>query len=97
MSWTVLIEEILGSGERQRWGLVPSAPGGQRNASFDDREEARAEALRLTAAHVPGHPWAERDRQAYRVSPDEYVVNVDGATTEFHFRVTVAERIVPGG
>ncbi|MEU3019101.1 MULTISPECIES: hypothetical protein [unclassified Nocardiopsis] len=94
MAWTVLIEEVRGSGDRLRWGTAPSA--GARNASFDDREQAREEALRLTAAHFPANPWSERDRQVYRISPDEYLVNVDGATTDFHFRVTVAERVEPG-
>ncbi|MFE1165985.1 hypothetical protein [Nocardiopsis sp. NPDC058789] len=96
MSWVVLIEEIRGSGDRQRWGLVPPSFDGRRDTEFATGEEARAEALCLTSAHAPGHPWSERDRQAYRISPDEYLVNVDGATSDFHFRLTVAERIVPG-
>ncbi|WP_239646219.1 hypothetical protein [Nocardiopsis valliformis] len=47
----------------------------------------------MTRTFTPNHPWSERDRQVFRNSEDSYLVNVVGATTEFHFRVSVAERI----
>lgn len=66
------------------------------SASFADLAGARAEALRPTAACVPAHPWPEGHRAAHRDPPDEYLVNVEGVTAGFHFRITVVEQIVPG-
>ncbi|WP_116244657.1 hypothetical protein [Nocardiopsis sp. FIRDI 009] len=86
MSWAVLIEENSSYGQSIRWRL-----GSERVVG--DRQEAREEAARSAREHVPPLPWSERDRAVYRLSADEYLVRVTGMTSEFHFRVTVAERL----
>lgn len=89
MSWTVVVEESVNYGQSARWGV------GAVRGDYADREQARGAALEMTRSFTPNHPWSERERQVYRLSEDGYLVNVVGATTEFHFRVTVAERIRP--
>lgn len=92
MAWVVLVEESEGLGrDRWRWGMTPFVAG-----PFGDFDGAADSALRLTRDYRPQHPWSERDRNAFRISPSEYIVRVAGATADFHFRVTVAEHITPG-
>lgn len=92
MAWIVLVEESEGLGrDRWRWSMTPFRAG-----PFADFDGAADAALRLTRDYRPQHPWSERNRSAYRVSPSEYIVRVAGATADFHFRVTVAEAIEPG-
>lgn len=92
MAWVVLVEESEGLGrDRWRWAMT-----GVQAGTFADFDGAADAALRLTRDYRPQHPWSERDRSAYRVSPSEYIVRVVGATADFHFRVNVAETIVPG-
>lgn len=86
MAWVVLVEQSMG----QWWQTTEASAG------FRDREEARAEALRLTEAYAPRHPKKERARFAHRLSPDSYVVTLDGAMERFYFRLLVAEQVVPG-
>lgn len=92
MAWVVLIEESEGLG-RDRWRWVMT---GVQAGPFADFGGAAEAALRLTRDYRPHHPWSERDRSAYRVSPSECIVRVVGVTADFHFRVTVAETIEPG-
>ncbi len=84
--FVVLIEQTVGSGETQRWG-VPDAPirvpGG--------RPAAQQMAAQLAANHKPRHPMMEQGRWVYRISDDQYLSVVQGATATFHFRVSVAE------
>ncbi|GAA1099736.1 hypothetical protein [Nocardiopsis metallicus] len=87
MAWVVIVEESVNYGQSARWGV------GTVRGDHADREEARSAALAMTRTFAPNHPWSERDRQVFRNSEDSYLVNVVGATTEFHFRVSVAERI----
>ncbi|WP_017573330.1 hypothetical protein [Nocardiopsis halotolerans] len=90
MAWVVLIEEGVGWGDGMHWGLYRSTH------LFNSRDEARAEAVRLTRDHTPEHPWTEKGRTAFRVSEDSFVVSVAGAASDHHFRLTVAEEVVPG-
>ena len=90
MAWRVIIEEITGFGQNQRWGVS------QTSRPLPDRERARQEALGLTGSFTPEHPWSEQSRDVYRVSEDYYVVAVTGATNSFHFKLTVAEQVEPG-
>lgn len=87
MAWSVLVEESISYGDRVRWGV------GLIRGEYPEREQARAAALELTGSFTPTHPWSERERTVYRICEDSYLVNLVGATTEFHFRVNVAERL----
>ncbi|MET9710563.1 hypothetical protein ACFW3Z_17000 [Nocardiopsis alba] len=96
MAWVVLIEQIEGSGDRLRWALAEgpwSDPPEVHAGPFEEFSEATEAALGLAGRHEPSHPWSERARRAYRVSPSEYIVNVVGATRRFHFRIVVAEEV----
>lgn len=83
--WTVLIEENRGYGDAIRWS------GSAANRYWSTRNEARSAAEDAARSYVPSHPMSEQSRASYRVSLDEYLTVVDGATSTFSFRVTVAE------
>jgi len=83
--FAVLVEQNRGSSGDFCWSPVETG------AVFRTREAARAEALGTCRRFDPKHPHLEQRRTVYRVSPDEYVVAVEGMTAVFHFRVTVAE------
>lgn len=89
MAWVVVVEEIQEGGQSMRWS------GRQAGSDFPDREQARAEALRLCSEYTPQHPWSEQNRTVYRRSPDSYLVHLVGAMSDFHFTLSVAERIAP--
>lgn len=76
-------------GNDARWGVALIKDG------FPDFDQAEQAALELTSSFVPRNPWSVQERQVFRISEASYLVNVVGATTEFHFRVSVAERIEP--
>jgi hypothetical protein len=79
--WCVLVEENLG---RERiWSVSAKTP-------VDDREEAVALAARLAREHEPQHPSFARHREIYRIGEDIWLVDVEGATRAYHFRISVA-------
>lgn len=82
----VLVEQNTGTSSDFRWSVT--AVGEQICAS---RAEARAVAEGTARRFSPNHPFNERNRSVYRVTPDEYLVVVQGMTKAFHFRVVVAE------
>ncbi len=84
--FTVIVEQTEGSGNSMRWLAVPVTP-----STWGDRDTARAEAQRYAWTFQPRHPMSEQRRSVYRVSPDEYLVIIEGATMTFSLRVTVAE------
>ncbi|MBI4941052.1 MAG: hypothetical protein HY830_09915 [Actinobacteria bacterium] len=84
----VIVEQNVGNGGDYRWAVEP-AP----TLAFPTREAARDGALEACRRFEPKHPFSEQRRRIFRVTPDEYVVTVDGLTTGFHFRVSVAEEI----
>jgi sarcosine oxidase gamma subunit len=84
----VLVEQNTGTSSDFRWSVT--AVGDQICAS---RAEARAVAEGTARRFSPNHPFNERHRSVYRVTPDEYLVVVQGMTKAFHFRVVVAELI----
>ncbi len=91
MTWVVVVERLD--------AVVRGRFTGTRELSteeFTDRSEAREKALRLTAEFEPERRSREQERRAYRISADEYLVETVGVLSKWHFRVTVAERIVPG-
>jgi hypothetical protein len=81
--WGVLIEECTG---RERvWSVSLRKP-------VADRDEAVAIATRLARQHRPEHPALERDRVVYRIGEDIWLVNVEGAMSSYHFRISIARR-----
>lgn len=86
-TYAVFIEESTGSGNTLRW-LGTAEPDVYRT-----RDLARTRAAELARTYEPQHPRSLRRRSVFRVSPDEYLTSVDGATMSFHYRVIVAERL----
>ena len=84
----LLIEQTVGSGESRRWSVEP-LPGG----NLPSRPVARQAAEYAARTFSPRHPMSERRRSVYRVTPDEFVIVVEGMTMTAHFRVTVVERL----
>jgi hypothetical protein len=86
--YVVVIEQQTGSGESMVWRVDPepfSLPAGA------TRLQAQDLALHLARTFTPRHPMSQRGRQSLLLSPDSYLVLVQGATRTFHFRVSVAE------
>jgi hypothetical protein len=85
--WKVLIEEQGGSGEGRDWRLTEVRSAGV------ERDDAVKLAVTLAREYKPKHPWSPQKRSLYRAGDDTWLVVVQGATRNFHFRVTVAEHI----
>jgi hypothetical protein len=84
-----VVEQLTGSGEATIWRVDPDPiPAGY------TREQARAGAVLLAKAFKPKHPFSEQVRTVYRVNQDSLIVVVQGVTKTFHFRVTVAEKLL---
>lgn len=84
--YTLLAEQTVGSGNGLRWLAVPVT-----RQTWRERSQARREAERFAWRFSPRHPMNEQRRSVYRVSPDEFLTIVEGATMTFSFRTTVAE------
>jgi hypothetical protein len=85
----LVVEQLTGSGESAVWRVDPSPiPVGP------TREQARAGVVQLARTFRPKHPFSEQSRAVYRVNDDSLIVVVQGATKTFHFRVSVAEKLV---
>ncbi len=87
-TYQLVIEQTVGSGEGRRWSVEPVW-----ERTWSSRLLARAAAESAARTFVPRHPMSERGRSVYRVTPDQFVVVVQGMTTTSHFRVSVAERL----
>ncbi len=83
--WRVLIEENIGRLDRKEWQIsdIYQVKGG--------REEARSIAYELAMRHAPKHPVTEKERVVYRINEDMWLTMITGATSRYHYRVTVAE------
>jgi hypothetical protein len=84
----ILVEQNVGSGGNFRWAVEPVP-----TVAFPTLEAARDGALEACRRLEPKHPFSELGRRVLRITPDEYLVIVDGMTATFHFRVSVAEEI----
>lgn len=82
--WYVLIEEQVGYGSGIRWHLAHSAPA---SGADHATEMARYAAFN----HVPTNPRMPKNRAVFRSPDGSWLVNVEGATMSFHFRVSIAE------
>jgi hypothetical protein len=84
--YTLLVEQTTGSGQSMRWLATPVT-----RKTWGDRDDARREAAQFAWRFEPRHPMNEQRRSVYRVSADEYLTIVEGATMTFSFRTLVAE------
>jgi hypothetical protein len=82
--WYVLVEEHVQHFNYIRWDLSQAFPA-------PDMEQALQLAHHVALNHVGKHPRTPRSRALFRGPDGSWLVNVHGATTRFHFRVTVAE------
>jgi hypothetical protein len=89
--WYVLIEEQVGYGGGIRWHLAHSIPA-------SGPEHAAEMACHLAVNHLPTNPRMPKSRAVFRSPDGSWLVNVEGATMSFHFRVSIAEYfgIYPG-
>ena len=87
-TYRLVIEQTVGSGEGRRWSAEPVW-----DRTWPSRLLARAAAESAARTFAPRHPMSERRRSVYRVTPDQFVVVVEGMTSTSHFRVSVAERL----
>lgn len=84
----MLLEETVGFGrESYRWVLT-------KVARCEDRDDARKRAYALAKEYEPEHPMSPRGRRIFQVGNDTWVVQVPGATADFHFRVSAALMLV---
>ena len=82
--WHVLVEETVGVGrESHRWMFTRTWP-------CANREEALRLGVRVAGEYKPEHPMSPKDRRIFQVGEDSWLVQVTGATADFHFRVSVA-------
>jgi len=84
----LLLEQTCRSGDAMHWNVDPLP-----TRLFPDRATARAAARQLCGSFHPQHPFSEQSRTVYQISPDQYLVTVQGMTRSFHFRISVAERM----
>jgi sarcosine oxidase gamma subunit len=82
------VEQNVGNGGDFRWTVEPVP-----TLAFATRDAARDGALEACRRLEPKHPFSEQRRRIFRITPDEYLVTVDGLTTTFHFRVSVAQEL----
>lgn len=85
--WQILIEETGRGGDKARWSYTLSSQ------TYPDREQARQAALTVAREHRPRHPRRPGARTVLRHDPDNYTVIVEGFSADFHFRVSVGERV----
>jgi len=80
----VLVEEQVGYGSGIRWHLAHSLPA-------SDVEHAMELARYAAFNHVPTNPRVPKHRAVFRSADGSWLVNVQGVTMAFHFRVSIAE------
>jgi hypothetical protein len=84
----LVIEQVTGSADSAVWRIDPEPMW-----VGPTRDQARAAARKAAQEFRPRHPFSERGRAAYRVDDDNLIVHLQGATKNFHFRITVVERL----
>jgi hypothetical protein len=85
--WQVLVEETVGFGrDSYRWMLT-------RQVACVDSDDARKRGLEVARTYEPEHPMSPQGRRVYQVGDDTWLVEIPGATTNFHFRVSVAHLV----
>lgn len=78
--WAVMVEEQIGGAQEiRRWRV------------YEEREEARADALNRVRTYEP--PGKYKERTQFKHDEDNYTVVLDGTWSRRHFVVRVAEVI----
>ncbi len=85
----LIIEQSVGGSETIRWGIE----GPQQLPIGITWAQARQHAERVARTFSPRHPMMESSRTVLRLSQDSFLTIVPGATSTFHFRVSLAEPI----
>lgn len=83
--WQILIEELMGGGQAMVWrpNLLET--------TYPHPEPARQAAYTLAHQHDPRHPFSKGRRTVLCVDENSFLVVIEGATMDAHFRVNVTE------
>ena len=81
----LLVEQSTSRGDGREWRMTHYP------CKAASRAGARLEIEKLAHEFEPQHPMVPQSRTVFRVTPDQYVVEVAGLTSSFHFRITVVE------
>lgn len=85
--WQVLVEETVGFGrDNYRWMLT-------HRMACENQDTARQRGFEIARTYEPEHPMSPKGRKVYQVGEDSWLVEIPGATTNFHFRVSVAHLV----
>jgi hypothetical protein len=85
--WNVLVEEtISGMQDTRFWNLTRVIP-------VADRNEARHQAFDLAKNYKPMHPMSPRGRRIFQIGFDTWLVQVNGAVSDFSFRVSAGQQV----
>lgn len=87
MSWTILIEEQR---SQKQYYQVETKTSGR---LYGTQEQARHAARGLSYEHEPRDPKFPKGRKVYRVDPDHYIVQIQGITGWYTFKLTVCEEL----
>ncbi|WP_034593379.1 hypothetical protein [Hamadaea tsunoensis] len=86
-NWFVLVEENMNYGENRTWRVSEYHDAGL------SRDAADALAVKYAHEFQPRHPTFDSGREIFRLPDGGLLVLVQGATSQYHFRVSVAEKI----
>jgi hypothetical protein len=84
LQWYVLVEENVSGYNDRPWKIS------QRHAA-NDFEHALSMAQQVALSYQPEHPKWPKSRSVFRTRDGGWLVELSGATANFHFRVSVAE------
>ena len=83
--WSVVVEEnVQQPMSDRRWEI-------SRYFAAENYEHALFLAHQTAMYHLPQHPKDPQSRTLFRAPDGSWIVHVTGATTRFHFRVTIAQ------
>jgi hypothetical protein len=80
----VVVEEHVQRWNVQRWEI-------SKYFAANDHEHALFLARQTAEQHVPFHPKQPKSRTLLRLPDGSWMVHMMGTTTQWHFRVSVAE------
>lgn len=84
VEWCLVIEETSRNfNDARAWSMTGWMPCKSRGAALE-------EAYLKAKTYEPEHPSSPQGRTIYQIGEDTWLVVVPGATTTFHFRVSVA-------
>ncbi|RZS44266.1 hypothetical protein EV193_101141 [Herbihabitans rhizosphaerae] len=82
--WAVVIEENTNRGDYMQWRVTHTS-------AAMPYEHAVGAAKETAALYQPQHPTLQQGRTVYHSGSDTWMVLVEGATSNHHFRVSVVE------